>query len=196
MTAGPSASAEGPVALYIGFIAATDDGQLPVRVRVVGDAGAVCGTAMVEPSSATVGFYSLVVATADEKAGCPRYGDTLQFRLLYDALDEGRIAQVAGTDFMRAGGNLAHLFPGPVPAAIGFWTGPTPTRDVTTTLIWEGPDGVSSAQAIQTIPVAVHGLWHLLPGGGRYVSYTPGAPLFAQSYPLVHTGDIVFVRAR
>ncbi|MDA0270382.1 MAG: hypothetical protein O2798_09240 [Chloroflexi bacterium] len=197
MTAGPSASAEGPAAIVVGFVVPGADGHVATRVRAIGDGGAVCGTAEVMASGANIGFYAIRVASGTEKAGCPLEGAVIGFSLLSSNIDDGVPAHANGDARFRGGQTvLVHLAPSAGLATPGSWSGPTPTPDLMTTLIWEGPDAVPSEQAIQTIPVEVHGLWHLLPGGGRYVSYTPGAPLFAQSYPLVHTGDIVFVRAR
>ena len=197
MAAGPSASAEGPAVLFVGFVSADSDGSLPVRIRAVGRSGAGCGTADVEISGEGVGFYVIEVVSGAAKSGCPRVGDPIHFFLLYGSVDDGVPATAVGDISFSPGGHTAYLFP---PLAdesnIGGWTGTPPPSGGLALLTWGGPANTPVAQAVQTLGVEVAGAWHLPPGSRRYLSYLPGGPAFTQTYTTVQTGDIVTVRAR
>ena len=75
---GPSASAEGPVfasaVVFSGFVFTDTPGAVPEYVRALGPAGATCGTAEVKRVSDYAGFYSLRVASFDQRRGCPAPG--------------------------------------------------------------------------------------------------------------------------
>jgi len=199
MAAGPSASAEGPAVLFLGFVVPDADGFLATRVRAVGNDGAVCGTAEVTESGGGLGFYVLTVVSAADKAGCPVEGGLVRFSLLYGSIDDGAFANPSGNaPFFRAGQTVVvHLTPAPSSAAINGWVGPAPIPGGRAmTLIWDGPDHTPVDQALQTLGVEIAGAWHIPPGARRYLSYLPGAPAFTQSYVTVRSGDVVTVRAR
>ncbi|GMU39602.1 MAG: hypothetical protein AMXMBFR23_04680 [Chloroflexota bacterium] len=202
--AGPSASAEGPVALYFGFILPAADEPLPLRVRVTSQTGTVCGTATVDASSGNRGFYVVGVFSHAERAGCPAEGEPLLFRFLYDLIDDGVQATPLGAPrsvnpTLVVGGQIrVDLIADPDSPVIdlGGWSGVRPPSGGVALLTWAGPENTPVDQAVQTLGIEVVGVWHLPPGTQRFVSYIPGAPAFAQTYHTVHTGEIVFVRAR
>lgn len=197
MAAGPSASAEGPAAIFLGFVVPDSDGMLATRVRAVGNGGAVCGTADVTDSGDNVGFYLLRVAPAADKAGCPAEGETVRFSLLYGNIDDGTLANPNGDSrFRGAQAMVVHLAPASRSADITGWTGTPPRSGGLALLTWGGPANTPVAQAVQTLGVEVTGAWHLPPGSRRYLSYLPAGPAFTQTYTTVQTGDIVTVRAR
>ncbi|MDO9444572.1 MAG: hypothetical protein Q7K37_04595 [Dehalococcoidia bacterium] len=198
MAAGPSASAEGPAAIFLGFVVPDADGMLATRVRAVGNGGAVCGTADVTESGESVGFYALRVSPASAKAGCPAEGETVRFTLLYGNIDDGTFANPNGNaQFRGAQAAVVHLAPASSTTEITGWVGPLPTSGGrAVALIWDGPDHTPVEQALQTLGVEIAGAWHIPPGAQRYLSYLPGAPAFIQSYVSVQAGDVVTVRAR
>lgn len=198
MAAGPSASAEGPAAIFLGFVVPDADGFLATRVRALGAGGAVCGTADVTESGENVGFYALRVAPAADKAGCPAEGEMVRFALLYGNIDDGTFANANGNArFRGAQAAVVHLAPASSTAEITGWVGPLPTSGGrAVALIWDGPDGTPVDQALQTLGVEIAGAWHIPPGARRYLSYVPGAPAFTQTLTTVHAGDVVTVRAR
>ncbi|MFA7297584.1 MAG: hypothetical protein WC211_10455, partial [Dehalococcoidia bacterium] len=199
MAAGPSASAEGPAAIFLGFVIPDADSMLATRVRAVGSHGAVCGTTDVTESGGGLGFYMLTVVPAALKDGCPAEGELVRFSLLYGNIDDGAFASPFGTEPRFRGGEtvVVHLEPAFSSASITGWVGPTPIpggRAVA--LIWDGPDQTPVEQALQTLGVEIAGAWHVPSGGRRFLSYLPGAPAFTQSYVSVRSGDVVTVRAR
>lgn len=194
---GPSASADGPGAIFLGFVVADPGGALPTRVRAVGTGGAVCGTADVSESGEGVGFYIIRVAAAAEKAGCPTEGETVRFILLHGNIDDGSFANGNGDARFRATQTMVlHLAPASSLAEVTGWSGARPPSGGVALLTWAGPENTPVDQAVQTLGIPVAGVWHLPPGSQRFLSYIPGAPAFAQTYTAVHTGQIVVVRAR
>ena len=90
MTAGPSAHADGPAAVFYGYVSAEQGGVLPERVRAVSEHGAVCGSANVVPTASGVaGFYAVIVVSGSAKDGCPITGEVVHFALVYGLIDEG-----------------------------------------------------------------------------------------------------------
>jgi len=88
---GPSAYADGPNALFTGFVLPDVNG-LPARVRAIAEDGTVCGSADIREQDPNLGLYAIAVVSGATKEGCPMPGGPLRFTLLYGHIDEGVIA--------------------------------------------------------------------------------------------------------
>ncbi len=196
----PSALAESrEPSVFFGFVVPLASDALPVRVRAVGADGTVCGTSDVAMSGDGLGFYLVNVASELQRSGCFADGDEVQFVLLHGPIDEGvRAITFAETSYVSGRAIRADLIEGDgrLPFVLGGWSGPLPPSGGVALLTWAGPENTPVEQAVQTLGIEVVGVWQLPPGTQRFVSYIPGAPAFAQTYRTVHTGEIVFVRAR
>ena len=93
LAVGSSAHADGPTAVFYGYVATDPGVALPKRVRAISEHGAVCGSADITPIG-TVGFYALAVMPNASKEGCPVSGETVRLALVYGLIDE---AIVVGT---------------------------------------------------------------------------------------------------
>lgn len=94
--AGSPAHADGPAALFYGYVVADQDGTLPTRVRAFSMNGTLCGAAKVQSVGDRVGFYVMSVATTDTKLGCPAAGELVGFGLIYGHIDDGITAAQYG----------------------------------------------------------------------------------------------------
>ena len=87
--AGPSAHADGPAAVFYGYVVPEAGGALPLRVRALSDSGVVCGSGDVTRlGAATAGFYAFPVVSHDTKDGCPSPGQSLRLTLVYGLVDD------------------------------------------------------------------------------------------------------------
>ena len=88
-TAGSSAHADEPAAVYYGYVVPEPGNPIPTRVRALSERGFVCGSAeVVQVGASQVGFYALSVIPEAQKAGCPRPGESVRFVLVYGLIDE------------------------------------------------------------------------------------------------------------
>lgn len=192
MGTGPSASAEGPVpvspgAVFTGYVLADGQGALAERVRAVSLSGAVCGTAEVIRLSDDVGYYSVSVASSDQKHGCPSAGGLVQFALLAGRVDDGMWA--GGVATLTDGGAPSVLTLQPAVHVTRYWLGSSGdiTRD--SWLRWAGPS-VPLGDALVSLPLPASEVYYLDAEAGAFVQATPSANATLAS------GDLVFVRFR
>ena len=191
----PAYAQAATTATFYGFIAPDAGGALPIRVRALGavlpgqDEPTVCGTADVLTSGDSAGFYLLMVASAEERAGCPAPGDEVRFLLLHGAVDPG----IAAREVATWAPLTQRVDLSPVAAAVtaGGFDGTLPAGPGFALLRWSGPDRTPVEQAVLTIPREVLVVYRL--GTSTVQRYVPGAPDFVNDLRVLRTGDFVAV---
>lgn len=195
-----SASAEegvgGPASRFFGFVFAEPGNPLPTKVRAIGDAGVVCGTASVAVVGENLGFYDLRVTGQADRTGCPAAGERVSLWLLYGKVDDGVPATTNADARFVAGGTSAVSLGTSGSFGSHGWAGAPPPAGGTALMRWNGPDGMPVAAAVGLLGVDVRGVWHFDSASGSMLSWVPDAPSFVQTYLRVDAGDIVVVRAR
>ena len=183
---------EADVSIFYGFISPDRDGAIPRKVRAT-VSGVTCGTADVSEVPGDLGFYVVVVASADTKVGCGVAGARVTFLLLAGEVDSGSPA--AQTQAWRP--DVQRIDLSAVPdATFGAFVGELPPGPGICFLRWTGPSATPTWQAIATIPRDVKSVTYFdVPSQGFRV-YIPGAPEFVSTYLLVDRDDIVTVRVR
>ena len=197
MGAGPSASAAGPASVspgsvfsgsvFYGYVFTDTPGALPERVRAVGPAGAVCGSAEVVRVSDYAGFYALSVVSSDLKRGCPPRNGVVQFALLAGRLDDGVWAEQVATLEQRETPQLLNL--SAASSVIPNWAGAPGNTDGGSLLRWTG-ERASLADALAALPFSTGTVYRLDPAQGIFIDVTPSADA------VVATGDLLLVRFR
>ncbi len=190
MGAGPSASAEGPAsvfpgAVFYGYVFAETPGTLPERVRAMGAAGAVCGSADIVRVNDSAGFYALSVVSSDLKRGCPPRNGVVQFSLLTGRVDDGVWAEQVAMLEQRETPELLNLS---LPSRVmPNWLGLPSNVDGGSLLRWTG--GRSSlATALAALPYPAGDAYRLDEQSGLFV--------VALSDTTIESGDLVLVRFR
>lgn len=189
-TFGPSAYADGPNAVFQGFVV-SDPLGVPVRVRAVSLGGAVCGTADVLSSGEGVGFYTLSAITAATKTGCPQAGGVLRFILVYGRIDEG----VAVASAVLTPGTVAvlHLFDAREDLHIGAFAGDLPAPGGRALLRWAGPDRTPIDQALATLGFSVGVVYRYNSITGGYDAYVTSGAGSTPPLAAIGAGDEVIV---
>lgn len=89
LAAGSSAHADGPAAVFYGYVVPEPGGTLPIRVRAFSEHGYVCGSGQViKLGAANAGFYVFPVVSAEVKGGCPSSGELIRLAVSYGLLDD------------------------------------------------------------------------------------------------------------
>ncbi len=89
LAAGPSAHADGPAAVFQGFVVAETGGVLPSRIRAFSEHGIVCGSGdVVKLGASSAGIYSVTVVSGTTKAGCPMPGEGVRIAMVYGLVDD------------------------------------------------------------------------------------------------------------
>jgi hypothetical protein len=191
---GPSAHADGPNAVFHGFVVPDPTGA-PTRVRAVSANGTVCGTADVQPSGVGVGFYTLSVVTGATKAGCPPAGGELRFTLVYGLIDES-LPAVTSAVLTPGTVTVLNLYAARAGTQIGGFEGTPPEPGSYAVMRWTGPARTPTEQALATLGFSVTALYHYNGVAGRYEAFVPGAPDWASAFTTVGAGDdVIIVRA-
>lgn len=86
---GPSAHAEGPAAVFYGYVIPEPGRVLPRRIRALSEGDVVCGSADVaRVGYANAGFYAIAVVSDAAKEGCPLPGEFVRLVLVYGLIDD------------------------------------------------------------------------------------------------------------
>lgn len=173
--AGSSASAEGPVSVFsgsvfYGYVFADSSDALPERVRALGPAGAVCGSADVAPVAEGAGFYVISVVSDGVKHGCPGENGVVQFSLLSGRLDDDMWAEQVATLEPQEAVRMLNLR-----AASRYlpnWAGAPGNVAGGSVLRWTG-DPTLMVDALAALPFATGAAYRLDPALGFFVKVTP-----------------------
>lgn len=198
-TDGQTAWDETRPAVMLGFVFRDADGNLATKVRAIGAGGVVCGTGNVqrlESGDGSSGFYRMEAVGGAVRSGCPSSGGSLSFLLLYGAVDGGSAAIPSQPVHFVAGATfVVSLTPQPEGAPAG-WLGAAPASGEDGLLTWVGADETPVARALAALGVTVERASHYDADSRRWLSYTAGAPSFAQSLTELSYGDVVRVRVK
>ena len=194
-TASLDQTVRGDTATFFGLVLRDEDGDLPTKVRAIGQTGVVCGTGNVQRLNGGDGYYSMEIAGSDTRAGCPSTGQAVAFRLLYGSVDDGSFALTSQSVRFEAGQRfLVSLTPAPSSES-GDWLGALPdAAGEAVTLTWVGLDRTPIATALRALDLPVARVSQYDADLGRWLSYTPGGPSFLQSYLTLGYGDVVRLR--
>jgi hypothetical protein len=196
---GSRVSAQEPPAIYFGFVftarQATGVGAediAPTRVRaLIGEN--VCGTAQITPTPEPgLGFYTIEVASAADKAGCGSDGTEVKFHAFSGELDTDLpVAHALWSpglhrlDLDAAGTVDEGAFVGDLPRGAGG-----------AQLRWAGGSGVPIEDAVATVDREVEAVFHWDAQQQGWEFYFTGAPASTATYTVVDADDIVFVKVK
>jgi len=188
---GSRANAQEPVAIIFGFVAVGPGQTVPTRVRaLIGET--VCGTSVQLTQAGELYVYTLLVASALEKAGCGVDGAAVRLQLLAGEIDTGVPAGqalwhrgITRVDLTAVAASSAGAFFGELPAGPGL-----------AQLRWAGPSGTAMARAVATIRREVVAVYRWNTQRQQFDAYVVGAPAEASAYTMIDAEDIVFVRVK